>query len=169
MDGAFTGTTDEIVQWAACKWGIDEDIARAQTAKESWWNQSTKGDWSTYPADQCPPGHGPGADGRPGSARSRSASARSASAGDQAFPGVEQSTAMNVDYTYAIWRACYEGHEGWLNQVERGRDYGAGDLWGCVGRWFSGRWHTPAAEGYIAEVQRYLNQRIWETGGFRSG
>ena len=27
VDGDFTGTTDEIIQWAACKWGIDEDIA----------------------------------------------------------------------------------------------------------------------------------------------
>ena len=27
VDGDFTGTTDQIIQWAACKWGIDEDIA----------------------------------------------------------------------------------------------------------------------------------------------
>ena len=37
VTGNFTGTTDEIIQWAACKWGIDEDIVRAQMAKESWW------------------------------------------------------------------------------------------------------------------------------------
>ena len=44
VTGNFTGTTDEIIQWAACKWGIDEDIVRAQTAMESWWHQSTVGD-----------------------------------------------------------------------------------------------------------------------------
>jgi autotransporter family porin len=44
VTGNFTGTTDEIIQWAACKWGIDEDIVRAQTAKESWWFQRTNGD-----------------------------------------------------------------------------------------------------------------------------
>ena len=25
VDGNFVGTTDEIIQWAACKWGVDED------------------------------------------------------------------------------------------------------------------------------------------------
>ena len=39
VTGNFTGTTDEIIQWAACKWGIDEDIVRAQAAKESYWIQ----------------------------------------------------------------------------------------------------------------------------------
>ena len=34
----------EIIQWAACKWGIDEDIVRAQVIKESYWYQSTNGD-----------------------------------------------------------------------------------------------------------------------------
>ena len=28
VTGNFTGTTDEIIQWAACKWGIDEDVVR---------------------------------------------------------------------------------------------------------------------------------------------
>ena len=44
VTGNFTGTTDEIIQWAACKWGFDEDLIRAQTAKESWWFQSSVGD-----------------------------------------------------------------------------------------------------------------------------
>ena len=43
VTGNFTGTTDEIIQWAACKWGIDEDIVRAQVAKESWWYQRPAG------------------------------------------------------------------------------------------------------------------------------
>ena len=44
MTGNFTGTTDEIIQWAACKWGIDEDLVRAQIAVESWWDQRAGGD-----------------------------------------------------------------------------------------------------------------------------
>ena len=44
VDGDFVGTTDQIIQWAACKWGIDEDIARAQVIKESYWYQSANGD-----------------------------------------------------------------------------------------------------------------------------
>jgi hypothetical protein len=34
VDGNFTGTTDEIIQWTACKWGVDEDIVRAQAVVE---------------------------------------------------------------------------------------------------------------------------------------
>lgn len=65
VTGNFTGTTDEILQWAACKWGNDEDIVRAQAARESWWQMTAKGDWSTDP-DVCSPGHGLGVDGKPG-------------------------------------------------------------------------------------------------------
>src|SRR5439155_25368438 len=37
VDGQFTGTTREILRWAACKWGVDEDLVLAQAAIESWW------------------------------------------------------------------------------------------------------------------------------------
>src|SRR5215468_6456702 len=36
VTGNFTGTTDEIIQWGACKWGIDENIIRAQAVRESY-------------------------------------------------------------------------------------------------------------------------------------
>ena len=74
-----------------------------------------------------------------------------------------------VDAAYATWRGCFEGRETWLNTVERGRDYAAGDAWGCFGRWFSGRWYTAPALEYIAAVQDYLARRIWETPEFRAG
>ena len=35
ITGNFTGTTDEILQWAACKWGIDVNIIRAEAVTES--------------------------------------------------------------------------------------------------------------------------------------
>jgi autotransporter family porin len=66
-----------------------------------------------------------------------------------------------------IWRSCYEGNQTWLNDVERGRQYAAGDAWGCFGRWFSGRWYTQPAVDYIASVQDYMNQRIWEVDYFQ--
>jgi len=170
VTGHFTGTTDMILQWAACKWGIDEDIVRAQAAVESWWRQSALGDWSTSP-DRCPPGHGLGADDP-------------ASHPDEcpeswglfqirypyhlsAWPGTADSSAFNADTAFAIWRACFEGYEWWLNQVERGADYGPGDTWGCVGRWYSGRWHTPEADTYIDKVKSYRDSRIWEQPHFQ--
>jgi autotransporter family porin len=74
---------------------------------------------------------------------------------------------MNADLAYAVWRTCFEGYETWLNTVERGQQYAAGDAWGCFGRWFSGRWHTKAGDGYVARVKEYLNQRVWETPAFQ--
>jgi autotransporter family porin len=80
--------------------------------------------------------------------------------------GALRSSSYNLDVTLAVWRNCYEGGETWLNHVERGRDYTAGDAWGCIGRWFSGRWYTAPAVAYINEVQDYLSRRIWTTPEF---
>lgn len=164
------GTTDEILQWAACKWGVDADMVRAQAAVESWWRQSAKGDWGADP-DRCPPDHGLGIDDptdHPGECpeswglvQLRYPYQRSA------WPGMADSTAFNADAAYAVWRACYEGYEWWLNYVERGQDYGPGDMWGCVGRWYADRWHTAPAEVYIARVKSYLDYRVWEQGYFQ--
>ena len=160
VTGDFTGTTDEILQWAACKWGIDEDIVRAQAARESWWQMTARGDWSTDPS-VCPPGHGLGVDGTPGQCpeswgimQVRYIYRKSA------WPSSTNSTAFNVDLAYAEWRACYEGYEWWLTTQK-------GDTWGCVGRWFSGAWHTYWADWYINEVKNYLNDRVWEQANFQ--
>jgi autotransporter family porin len=163
VTGNFTGSTDEILQWVACKWGVDEDIVRAQIAKESWWKHATGGDLTTdqsrcHPelrttnGSPCPESYGLG--------QVRYAYHT------QAMTDSIHSSAYNVDYTYAVWRSCFEGRETWLNQFERGRNYAAGDVWGCVGLWFSGRWYTQPANDYIAAVQSYLNQRIWTTQPF---
>jgi hypothetical protein len=130
VDGDFVGTTDEIIQWASCKWGIDEDMARAQVVKESWWVQSANGDngesW----------GLGQVRDTAHQSAFQFSVNART-------------SSAYNLDYTYASWRACFEGVYTWLNTVKRDGTYASGDAWGCMGVWFSGRWYTEDAIRYI--------------------
>ena len=131
VTGAFTGTTDEIMQWASCKWGLDTDVVRAQAEQESDWDQSTAGDGgvslgllqikSTYWYGTAP-----------WSARS---------------------TAYNVDWTLGKWRACFEG----LIVGEQAR----GDMWGCVGYHYTGFWLDPLARKYIGWVQRYRGQRDW--------
>jgi autotransporter family porin len=170
VSGNYVGTTDEIIQWAACKWGIDEDVVRAQAAVESYWFQRNTGDFTTDPT-QCPPGYKTlGANGVAGECpesigivqvRYPYHQTAFATNNDAAV-----STAYNLDYAYASWRNCYEGNDGWLNQYNPPTPYKAGDLWGCVGLWYSGRWYDSGADGYIAKVQSYLNQRIWETPGF---
>ncbi len=52
VDGGFTGTTDEIIQWASCKWGFDEDLTRAQAYVESNWSQEFRGDVAGSPRDK---------------------------------------------------------------------------------------------------------------------
>ena len=166
VDGQFTGTTGQILRWVACKWGIDEDIVLAQAAVESWWRQSTRGDFGTD-ATACPPGHGPGVDGTAGQCpqsygilQTRYPYMKSG------WPGIGDSTAMSADLAYGIWRACFEGYETWLNTVEQGQHYAAGDAWGCVGRWFSGRWHTAAGDTYVAKVRDYLARKVWQQPDF---
>ena len=167
VTGNFTGTTDEILQWAACKWGFDEDMVRAQAAIESWWRQDTKGDWTTNSAN-CAPGHGLGVDGRAGQCPESWGILQNRYPYEKSsWPAILTSTAFNADTAYAEMRNCYEGYEWWLNNAERGSQYGAGDTWGCVGRWFSGRWHTQPAEDYISRVKNYLSTRVWETSSFQ--
>lgn len=171
VTGAYTGTTDEILQWTACKWGIDPDIVRAQAAKESYWVQANKGDYGTDAAN-CAPGHGLSVDGTAGQCPESFGILQvrypyhGPPAGLPSWPEAETSTAYNADYTYAQWRVCYEGELGWLNSVEHTGTYAAGDLWGCVGTWFAGRWKTDPANTYIQEVQDYLSQKIWTTQSF---
>jgi len=168
VDGNFTGTTDEIIQWASCKWGIDEDIVRAQVAVESWWDQRTLGDFQSTSAN-CVPGHPIGADGHAGQCpASGGLLALTYQYYGNGFPEAMSSSAYNLDYVLAWWRSCYMGQITWLNTVEHGSTYAAGDAWGCVGAWFAGRWHTASADGYIAKVQSYLDQRIWTTPTFLS-
>lgn len=151
VDGDFAGTTDEIIQWAACKWGIDEDLVRAQIIKESYWYMSVNGDngesW----------GLGQVRDTAHPSAFEYSVNARN-------------SSAYNLDYTYASWRACYEGVYTWLNQTsQRNGTYGPGDVWGCLGVWFSGRWYWNN-DAYLNQpgdsVRHHYENRTWETPWF---
>jgi hypothetical protein len=144
VTGAFTGTTDEIIQWAAYKHGLDPNLLRAVAAVESWWNMSTVGaEGESFGLFQL---------------RSPYQCCNFLAAGDTAF---------NADYYAAILRAYYDGRETWLNSVTgNGAPYRPGDLWGSVGAWFSGRWHDPGAEGYIAKVKLYLRLRVWRQHGF---
>jgi len=166
VTGDFVGTTDEIIQWSACKWGIDEDVVRGQAAKETYWFQKNVGDFTTSES-QCVPGHPLGVDGKPGQCP------ESIGILQIRYPFFKTtiadaitSTAYNLDLAYAVWRTCYEGEETWLNDVDRGKDYTAGDVWGCVGRWFAGRWYTDPANQYIAAVQDYVKHRIWARSDF---
>ncbi len=167
INGDFTGTTIDILRWTACKWGIDQDIVFAQAAVESWWQQDTLGDFGTD-ASACLPGHKIGQDGVAGECpQSYGILQNRYPYENGGWPAIARSTAMNADAAYAIWRACFDGYEIWLNSVPRGAQYKKGDAWGCVGRWFAGRWRTSPALQYIAKVKQYDREKIWLTPDFR--
>jgi hypothetical protein len=170
VTGGATGTTDELIQWAAWKWGIDEDVLRAVAVQESDWHQNGVGDRRTEPLGdylQNPP-------------LAQLTSSVTSSTGDvwqslgitqikwlppdmnsyAGWAGTEPlrwlSTAFNLDYYGRAFRSCLDGKETWL-----GGTYAAGDAWGCVGLWYSGGWHDAGAEGYIASVKQHLANKDW--------
>lgn len=149
IDGNFTGTTDEIIQWGACKWGLDEDIVRAVAAQESWWRQSTLGDWNGKDYESY------------GLLQVR----RTYHEGT--YPIARESVPFNVDYALAWRRACMDGYFDWIPAEAKG------DEWGCVGLWFSGRWKDgdpnvaySGANWYISKVKGYLDSKVWLSPDF---
>ncbi len=182
VDGNFMGRTDEIFQWAACKWGLEDDLIRAIAAAESTWYQylrhadgtcyfqygcgdyANDPDWCAYTSrfgqhyrNPCPATFGITG------VRSRSTSEGYPNNNNGTFPHNRDSTAFATEYTASWLRGCYEGWVSWLSDwgnVSRGR-YRAGDIWGCVGAWFSGDWHDDAAERYISTVKGFMARHIW--------
>jgi hypothetical protein len=148
VNGRFEGTTDEIIQWSAYKWGLDEDLLRAVAVVESWWRMETVGDaGDSFGLYQVR---------RPYHCWDECTIAR-------------RFTAFNADYYGGIIRAYFDGKMPWLNTVERGRDYAAGDIWGSVGAWFSGRWYTQPSLDYMGVVQQRLAERTWRRDFFLEG
>ena len=161
VSGGYTGTTDEILQWGACKWGLDEDIQRARAVTESSWHQSTLGD-RTSDATAC-------------SKIGQSAPCYQSygllqvkgSVHTGTYPISQLSTAFNVDWSMAWQRSCFDGYFTWLGtQPESTRPYAAGDIWGCVGAWYSGNWYDSLAQSYIASVKHHLQNKTWSQPGF---
>jgi hypothetical protein len=153
VTGNFTGTTDEIIQWAACKWGFDEDAVRAQAVQESYWHQSELGDCRGATVPQT---HGCQS---VGILQVKGADLPPTHPGT--WPYAYESTAFNLDYTLAIRRGCFEGKATWL-----GNGYRAGDMWGCIGRWYSGAWYDAGAQEYINQVKNHLANKDWLRPGF---
>jgi hypothetical protein len=151
VTGRFRGTTDEVLQWAAAKWGLSPDLVRAVAAKESWWRMTTVGDnGDSFGLLQVR---------RPYHCR-----------GTRVCGLFRRDAALNADYWASIVRSYYDGKQTWLNTVSgNGARYAAGDLWGSIGAWFSGRWHDPGAEQYVAAVKDYMARRIWRTRDFAGG
>jgi hypothetical protein len=156
VTGDFTGTTDQILRWAACKWDLDADVLRAVASQESGWHAGMVGDHGqSFGLMQVKDHYADGSSAWGG------------------YPDTLVHTAVNVDLYAAYQRACLDGvfDDGgpWLydgrSVAYLAREHGAQYvLWGCVGSWFSGHWYDPAAQGYIARVRHRYENRLWPHG-----
>ena len=139
VDGQYTGTTEMIIRWAACKWGLDEDLIRAQaTAEHESWIQWNAGGDKRHSVRQCQAG------GPPGHNSTNLWGYLTADACYQSWsiwqtkvvysspdigawttwPAINESTAFAVDYRYASQRSCMNGDQsGFFTHKGAGRVY----------------------------------------------
>lgn len=148
IDGAFQGTTDQIIQFYACKWGLSDEQIRAEAVVESTWHQSTVGDNSTsYGLLQIRYLYHPNVN-----------NTQCKSCVGSSWPNSQNSTAYNVDQQSAEIRGCYDGHSTYLNG---GVGKTTGDMPGCLGQWYSGAWHDSGAQTYIGWYNTAFNNKAW--------
>jgi len=172
IDGQFTGTTDQILRWSACKWGIDEDVVRAEAVVESHWHQDDLGDQTTD-RSLCPRGSGfKGAwDGTTCWQSYGILQVKFSNWGG--WPWTKDSTAFNSDLRWGYQRACMNGDIHYLGDKLPSPGYpsypnGTTDemVWGCMGDFYSGGWFDEGAVKYIAEVKAALAAKPWLKVGF---
>jgi len=159
-------TTDEIIQWTSHKWGLDEDMMRAQAMYESGWDQKAVGDFTSN-FDNCP----------------RRPKIKGGKCGESyglyqmkvryTAPSMWQyhrtSTPFNADYAAMIHRITWNGHFEFFDDgknVSGSSEYGSSeamlDAWGPFGSWYSGFWNDGPALRYIQSVKQELKGRTWE-------
>jgi hypothetical protein len=165
--GLSKPSTDDLIQWAAHKWGIPEDWIRADMAVESWWVQTDLGDRATVASNWYTL--------YPQRARISGTSDVYQSMGISQVKwipdgsdetGTEplrwKSTAFALDYYAAKIRYYYDGDCGWC-----GSGYSAGQAWNSVGGWYEpSPWGNSNQESYIGQVKSDLANRVWEQPGF---
>jgi O-antigen ligase len=121
ISGNYTGSTDMMMRWAACKYGIDEDVVRGQAWQESGWWQWQTGDRRSTPS-QCVQGSFSSLWSGPIVLVNRNVVScpnccwTSWSAWQtkvfyewKTWPMIKDSTSFAADYRYAETRACMEG------------------------------------------------------------
>jgi autotransporter family porin len=165
VNGNFTGSTDEIIRWASCKWGLDENAMRAEAWSETFWIQDTPADRNTNPA-LC---QTPGWNGWDGAECWQSYGIFQSKVLDfNIWPETRDSTAFNADFRGAYMRACMNGDVLYLGSRPPNPGYpaynaGSTDqqFWGCMGEWASGGWYDVGAIDYITSVNVAMKAAAW--------
>jgi hypothetical protein len=139
IDGQYTGTTEMIIRWAACKWGMDEDMIRAQaTAEHGTWIQWNAGGDERHLINQCQAGNNPDHNSTNlwgyliskacyqswSIWQTKVVYSSPESGAWTTWPAMNESTAFAVDYRYGYQRSCMNGdRSGFFNQQGTGRAY----------------------------------------------
>lgn len=197
VSGRFTGTTDEIFQWAACKWGIADNVLRALAVRESTWYQydvyadgscvehyscgdlltSRNEDTDVFCQELASYGRDYQDDYGPGlcprtfgitGVMSWQAPAWGVMPGNQ--NGTFPFNRQSTAFAVDYVASQLRGClEGWQTWLGNTGTgaYRAGALWGCVGAWYAGEWNSAEAVGYIDRVRAELRARTWLTEEFR--
>jgi hypothetical protein len=137
IDGACTGTTEQILEWAAKKWGFDQlgypDLAKAMAVLETWWKNAFIGNSGEVGILQIHTAFWPD------------------------YQPATWSTAYAADYAMAVVRSFYDGAS-WLGDATRG------DLRGSVAAWNCGCAHN-GWNWYANAAMNYNDTKPWKRAG----
>jgi hypothetical protein len=171
-DGMRQPSTDDLIQWAAHKWGIPEDWLRAEYARESYWNQFNLGDetqvapraYRAYPSQSRLP-HGSAVYQSLGITQIRWVPDGSLHWGTEPLRWL--STAFNVDYQAATLRFYYDNPQG-TRSAWGDASYQPCQKWNSIGAWYRPYpWGNTAQATYVRGVQQNLAARNWTSASFQ--
>jgi hypothetical protein len=164
-------STDDLIQWAAHKWGIPEDWLRAEYVVESHWNQFNLGDKATvsprwyhlYPYQSRIPNTS-------NVYQSLGIAQVKWTPDGSVEPGTEplrwESTAFNVDGQAAKIRFYYDNPSG-ARSSWGDSSYAPCEKWRSIGGWYSPYpWGSAGQAGYIATVRATLHGHEWTSASF---
>jgi hypothetical protein len=170
-DGLRQPSTDDLIQWAAHKWGIPEGWLRAEYVQESFWSALAQGDeakvspgwYSRYPVQARVPRSNRVYQSL-GITQVKWIPDGSVGAGTE--PLRWESTAFNIDYQAATVRFYYDNPQG-RRSAWRDSGYRACQKWNSIGGWFEPfPWGNEGQQHYIEAVRQHLAGRDWATRSF---
>ena len=169
MTGGFVGTTDQIIQWGAAKWGIPADWLRAQYYQESRWHQSQLGDLTTVSDVTKYPAYSRYSSTQVYQSLGITQVKWNHQDDNDAGIGTEplrwKSTAFNVDYQLSMVRFYFDNPKG--RRSAWGDAYSPCNNWLSIGAWFEPYpWNNSGQQDYVEKVQNWLSNKVWQQPSF---
>jgi hypothetical protein len=164
-------STDDLIQWAAHKWGIPEDWLRAEYVRESYWNGFQLGDrarvspgwYRLYPFQSRVPNSLDVYESL-GITQVKWMPDGSVGAGTERLRW--ESTAFSIDYQAATVRFYYDNPDGSRGQWGD-RTYAPCEPWESIGGWFEPYpWGNGGQQQYIDDVRQSLRRHEWMRSSF---